>query len=289
MSTAITSNDFLTDFLTYLQTQCITAMGNLTGEAVFLVWIFGIITIGIHSITDGHLFGSGMVQNYIVVLIKVGVFLFMVGNWQEISIDVIFKSFELAGQVASNYETAISPSNIFMTGFTMTKNVMAAVFKTTDWYMVLGNLPLLLLQLNVCLVIIAACGYMAIMFLLVNIEFYIFAGLSIILVPFGMVPQLRFLFDNVISGLFNFGVKYMTMVFVIGLGHTFLFSAATLEATSSIDVLLKSAVGVIVFTFLVIRVPDLVSGMIYGAPSRDSGLGMLGNAASSVARKTMGS
>lgn len=287
MNTAISANDFLTDFLTYLQNQCVAAMGNLAAEAVFLVWILGIITIGIQSITDGHLFGAGMIQNYIVVLMKIGVFLFIVGNWQEITIEVIFKSFLVAGQVASNFETVISPSKIFMAGFEMTKSILAAVFKTTNWMVVIGNLPYLLLQLNVCLLIIAACGYMAIAYLLVNIEFYAFAALSIILVPFGLVPQLRFLFDNAIAGLFRYGVKFMAMVFVLGLGYTFFFDQKALAADSAPDVLLKSAVGAIVFTFLVVRIPDLVSSMINGSPSHDSGLGAIRNAATSTATTIM--
>ena len=287
MSTAISSNSFLTDFLTYFQNQCVTAMGNLASEAIFLVWILGVITIGIQCILDGHIFGSGMIQNYIVTLIKISAFLFIVGNWHEITIDVIFKSFELAGQVASNYETTISPSKMFLAGFEMTKLIFGAIFKTTNWMIVLGNLPLLLLQLNVCLLIIAACGYMAIAYILVNIEFYVAAALSIILVPFGMVPQLRFLFDNVISGMFKYGVKFMTMVFVIGLGYTFFFNQATLAADSAPEVLIKSAVGAIVFTLLVVRLPDLVCGMISGAPSHDSGLGSIRNAAASTATNIM--
>ena len=169
----------------------------------------------------------------------------------------------------------------------MTQKVMEAVFQTTDWKIVFGNLPLLFLQLNICLLIIAACAYMAISYLMVNIEFYFFAALSVILVPFGMVPQLSFLFDNAITGLFRYGVKFMTMVFIVGLGNSFYFSPTTLAADSAPDVMIKSAVGAIVFTFLVIRVPDLVSGMISGAPSQDSGLGAARSTATSFASNVM--
>ena len=260
-------------------------MQNLLPEAIFLVWILGIITICVQSIMDGHLFGAGALQNYIVVLIKIGTFLFIVGNWQEIAIDVIFKSFEVAGLTAGNIATPVDPSTIFMSGFIMVQDVIAGVFGRSGWQVVLGTLPLLLLQQSICLVIILAFGYMAIMFFVANLEFYVCASLSIILVPFGMIPFFRSLFDTVVAGLFRNGVKYMTMLFVLGIGQNFFQASNTaLAADSAWQYLLKAAVGVVMYAFIVSRIPTYVSAMIQGSPSSDSGTGMVTGAAGSAAR-----
>ena len=264
-----------------MQEQSLAGMDNLLSEAVFLVWILGVIIIGINSITEGHLFGAGMIQDYIIVLIKIGAFLFIVGNWREICVEVIFKSFEIAGITAGNLTEMETPSSIFMTGFKLSKDVWASIFRFSDWKIVMGILPLLLLQWATCLTIVLAFGMMAIRFFLTIIEFYVFSGLSIILVPFGMVPRLQFLFDNVISGLFRFGIKYMTMIFILGIGQGFFSTATTpLEADSSVDMLLKAAVSVILYMMIVIEVPNIVSAMINGSPSTDSSaMGMIGRVA----------
>jgi P-type conjugative transfer protein TrbL len=264
-----------------MKEQSLAGMDNLLPEAVFLVWILGVIIIGINSITEGHLFGAGMIQNYIITLIKIGAFLFIVGNWREIAIDVVFKSFEIAGITAGNLTEMQTPSGIFMTGFKLCKDVWGSIFRFADWQIVMGIMPLLLLQWATCLTIVLAFGMMAIRFFLTVIEFYVFAGLSIILVPFGMVPRFKFLFDNVISGLFRFGIKYMTMIFILGIGQGFFSTATTpLEADSSVDMLLKAAVSVILYMMIVIEIPNIVSAMIYGSPSTNSSaMGMIGRVA----------
>lgn len=271
----------MSQLLVYMQNQSLSGMDNLLQEAVFLVWILGVIVIGINCITEGHLFGAGMIQNYIITLLKIGAFLFIVGNWKEIAVDVIFKSFEVAGITAGNLTEMQTPSGIFMTGFKLCKDVWAGIFRTSDWHIVLGIMPLLLLQWATCLTIVVAFGMMAIRFFLSVIEFYIFAGLSIILIPFGMVPRLQFLFDNVITGLFRFGIKYMTMIFVLGIGQGFFSTATTpLAADSSVDMLLKAAVSVILYMMIVIEIPNIVSAMIYGSPSTSSSaMSMIGRVA----------
>lgn len=276
MSTSLTSELFLNDLLTYFKTQCLEGLHNLLPEALVLVSVLGMILLCMQIFTEGHIFGSGSWQSYIVTMLKIGVFIFLVTNWEDISINIIFKSFEVAGQTASNLSQEIHPSGILMTGFTLTKTILDSVMKAS----VVGAFWVTLLKLLMCLVIIVAFAFMAIMFFLVTIEFYVTASLSVILLPFGMISYLKFLFDNVVSAMFSFGVKYMTMVFVVGLGVS-LFTAwnTSLDANTPWQDILKAAVGVGVYCLMVWLIPNLVSGMIHGVPSHDSGTQMAANAA----------
>lgn len=274
MNTSITSNNFLNDLLIYFQTQCLIGMKNLLPEAIFLVWVFGIILLCMRIITKGQIFGGGSWHDYIMTILKIGTFVFIVNNWEELSISIIFKSFELAGQTASGVFTVIMPADVFMNGFKLTKEVLAGVFSTS---FLAGGILLSVFKLLLCLVIIMLFGYLAIMFFMFNIEFYIFTSLSIILIPFGMISYFKFIFDNVVSALFSFGVKYMVMVFVLGLG-TNLFSSwnqTTLIMDTQPQDLIKATVGVAVYCIVCLKIPDLISGMIHGSPSSDSGTQMV--------------
>jgi len=211
--------------------------------------------------------------------LKIGVFVFLVTNWEDITINIIFKSFEVAGQTASNISANVKPSGILSLGFTITQNVFADVLKS----FIMNAFFVMALRLLMCLVIIAAFSYMAIMFFLVTIEFYLTASLSVILIPFGMVPYLKFLFNNVVAAMFSFGIKYMTMVFILGLGAN-LFTSwnVSLDANTQWQSLAQVAVGIVVYCVMCLKIPELVSGMIHGAPSYDSGTQMAVAAATST-------
>ena len=285
MNTSLASEGFLTDFLSFFQTQCLVGMNNLMSEAYYLVWILGIITLCVRLVTEGHVFGSGSWTAYIMVTFKVGIYLFLVQNWHEFSIDIIFKSFEVAGLEAGNIQTnKIDVSGIMMTGFRLTQNLLMSIMQTTGWQIVMGILPLLLLQTFAILAIILAFGFMAMQFFLVTVEYYVFAAAAIILIPFGMIPQFKFLFDSVISGLFKIGVKYMIIIFVTGLGQTF-FSSAALAADSAPGIILQAVISVFVYAAVIITMPSVISGMIQGSPSSGSGVASIVSTATGAAVK----
>lgn len=279
MNTSLTSDLFLDDLLTYFQTQCLNGLNYLLPEALFLVWIFGVILICLRIMTKGMIFGKGSWQNYIITTLKIGVFIFLVTNWEEIAINIIFKSFEVAGQTASNVSVNVKPSGILSLGFTITQQVFADVLKS----FIMNAFFVAVLRLLMCLVIVGAFAYMAILFFLVTIEFYLTASLSVILIPFGMISYLKFLFDNVVSAMFSFGVKYMTMVFILGLGAS-LFTSwnVSLDANTQWQDLAKVAVGIGVYCVMCLKIPELVSGMIHGEPSYDSGTQLVTNAATTA-------
>ncbi|MBP2665433.1 MAG: trbL [Firmicutes bacterium] len=280
MSTELVSNNFLNDFLTYFQTQCLAGLRNLLPEAVFLVWVLGIIMLVMRLITEGHIFGGGAWTSYIVTSLKVGVFSYIVNDWENLTFNIVFKSFEVAGLTAGNIAKAPDPSSIFMTGFSLVNNVIAGVFAKASWQVVVGILPLLVIKSITCLLIILTFAAMSLMFFTAIMEFYVFASASIILVPFGMIPQLKSFFDAAVSGLFRTGVKYMTMLFILGIGQGY-FSASnsSLAEDSGWQYLMKAAVGILVYAYMVARIPNMVSSMISGSVSSDSGLGAITGAA----------
>lgn len=288
MNTALTSNNFLDDLLTYFQDKCLDGLNYLLPEALYLVWLLGIILICLQLFTQGYIFGSGSLPRLLITVLKIGAFIFIVTNWEEIAIDILFKSFEVAGQTASAYTDQISPAKILMRGFILTKEILAGVWMAT----ITGSIFLTLAKLAMCLAIIAAFAYIAISVFLVNIQFYIAAALSVILLPFGMILYLKYLFDNVVAAMFSFGVHYMATIFLLGLGSTIFSSWNTALGVDTPPMeLMKAVIGVAIWCILCLKIPEKISGMIASA-AQDSGAqmaaGAVGGAAAFAARTTGG-
>ena len=218
-------------------------------------------------------FGEVRFQQMITKVIKIGFFFFLISNWKYLMVDVLFETFKMAGLVASNQALEVQPSYILDKGIMLTSNVLASIVQGGGgWSAVLGSLGLLIVKVIFCLIIICAFGFMAIQILLVNIEFYLCAALSVILVPFGMNRYTSFLFEKTVGAMFSFGIKLMFMTFIIGLGCTLFTTWNTaIAADAKPQELIQAAFGALTYAFLVWKIPDIAAGAISGSPSLDGG------------------
>lgn len=269
MGTSLSSINFLNDLLTFFQDRCLNGLGLLSPDASYLIYLLGILDI---CMVWACYFGEARFQELIVKAIKIGFFFFMVDNWKYLTIDVIFETFKIAGQVASNSTFDPSPSGILNKGIFLTKDVLASITDGAMWSSVLGGLGLLAVKLVFAIVIIGAFGYMAIQLLLINIEFYMAASLSVILVPFGLIKYTSFLFEKTIGAMFSYGVKLMFMTFILGLG-TVLFDTwnTSLSAEAKPQEIITAAFGALTYAYLVWKIPDAAAGFFNGSPSLDAG------------------
>jgi len=269
MPTSLSSVTFLTDLTNYFRDQCLAGMQNLTPEANFLIYVFGVFEI---CMMWGAFFGDVDPKDYIIKILKIGAFVFIVANWKEISIDVFFESFKTAGLTASNTTTAADPSSVLNKGIFLTKDVLDAIIETSGWQTVLGTLSTWIVKLLFCIVVMCGFGWMAMQLVLLNIEYYIFAALSIILIPFGMIKYTTFLFQGVIRAVFAFGIKIMVITFIFGIGiKIFNGWTTSISAESKIEELVQASFGAMIYAFLVWKIPNIASSIISGMPSLDAG------------------
>lgn len=151
-----------------------------------------------------------------------------------------------------------------------------------------------------CLLAYLGAFYIGLQVLLTSIEFSIFTGLGIILLPFAMFKATNFLFQRFISGLFSFGVKMMTVYFLAGLSVTVLTSMPVTKdgiakgmsvggadliydmASKGIDQtandmsqVLNFALLYFIIGYLVWKIPNIVQMMVSGQPQMNAG-GMIG-------------
>ena len=287
MGTSLTSTTFLNDLLTFFREHCLAGLTALVPDAHYLVFYIGVLEI---CMIWAAYFVELRLQEVIVKIFKIGTFFWLVSNWGYFTNDILFDFFKTAGQVASNTSFDISPSGILDKGLYLTSQVITSICSSSGWQSVLGGLGLLIVKLIFALVIIGAFGFMAIQILLVNIEFYLVATLSIILVPFGLIKHTSFLFEKALGAMFSFGIKLMFMTFIVGLGAV-LFQSwnTTISGDSHISELISASIGACTYAFLVWKIPDIAAGALNGSPSLDGGDAISGakNVAAPVAMQGM--
>ena len=100
---------------------------------------------------------------------------------------------------------------------------------------------------------------------------------SIILLPFGMIPQLKFLADKAIGGIINCAIKMFTVTFLGTIGVIMLNGLAkeTVQMVQAnkdtwfddITMMLSTLLFALVMFFVVKQIPKFTAGLLNGSPS----------------------
>ena len=114
---------------------------------------------------------------------------------------------------------------------------------------------------------------------MVRIEFWTMALITIPLLSFGVVGQLRFLSEKAIGTMFNLAVKIFVVAFIATLSVnilTGLVDNAKATATSSdfignISYFLQVLLYALILFYMTKKIPELVSGLLSGSPSLSGG------------------
>ena len=139
-----------------------------------------------------------------------------------------------------------------------------------NWSDALSNFFFYFIEIILGLVIILCFAWIALQVLMAYIEFYITAGLGILLLPFGVNKHTAFLSNKVFGAVINFGVKLMVIIFLSGIIHETIIHFGTLK-DPSMKTLMSATLGILMLAVIVSMIPQLVSGMLSGSPSIGAG------------------
>ena len=114
---------------------------------------------------------------------------------------------------------------------------------------------------------------------MVRIEFWTMALITIPLLPFGVIGQLKFLSEKAVSTMFNLAIKIFVVAFISTLSVnilTGLVDNARETATSSdfignISYFLQVLLYALILFYMTKKIPELVSGLLSGNPSLSGG------------------
>lgn len=270
----LNSDAFLDGLLNFFTLSSLNGFEHLLPYAVELLISLAIIDIA----TTWTLYdGQFKLSQICTKIIKYGFFFFLVYNMPTM-IDMITESFKIAGLTAAGIDAQanfITPSALLDKGFSACGNVWESYSVT--------NTPAgtIIVTIIAMALMLGAFFFIALQVLLTQIELYIFAGLAVILVPFGALGYTSFLFQRVVSAVFSFSVKLMVMYFIVGLVNANIGDVSNFLATgqdangstqaSTLSVMIKHSLSMLTLGLIVWKVPELAANIMSGNPTFTAG------------------
>lgn len=302
-----TSWNFLGVFMVYYERVIIYASSQLMPYALKLLGfltILEMVSVLMFKQNSDHF-------HYLVhSVIKTGVFLFLLANWINGSTSIansIFIFFEDMGIIATDFpgqvsaiglgdensSTALVAENIMGNAAIIAKSAFGIddagggggtlngiVDTAKGVYDVVangktniaGSIANASVSLATIFVLIVTAGCL----ILTRLEFWTMALMALLLIPFGANQHTRFLFERVIGGVFNIGIK-MSVVSFICYCATPILTNMVKEMTKenkwdeNIILLIACFSGCYTIVMLAIKAPALVSGLLNGSPQMTRG------------------
>lgn len=270
----LNNDSFLDGLLGFFATSSIAGFQHLLPYAAELLISLAIIDIA----TTWTLYdGQFKLSQICTKIIKYGFFFFLLYNLPTM-INMITTSFKIAGLTAAGIDhqtNFISPSALLDKGFSACGNVWESYSVTNT---PAGTIIVTIIAMALTL---GAFFFIALQVLLTQIELYIFAGLAVILVPFGALGYTSFLFQRVVSAVFSFSVKLMVMYFIVGLVNANIGDVSNFLATgqdangaaqaSTLSVMIKHSLSMLTLGLIVWKVPELAANIMSGNPTFTAG------------------
>lgn len=203
---------------------------NLTDPLIDLLIVLGIISIA--SNWEMYFSGSFNFGNLFVKIIQIGFFAFLIRNW-GMFFTMIKQSGEQLGLFAGGAEETMTSGTLVLKGLGVVFSFLAKVYNGAS--ISLNAILVWLLAILCILIALYAFTKIAYTLFITNMEFVIIGGLSIVLLPFGVLNWTKSISEKTWGILLTCAVKVMVASFMIALLSTFIDSSFNIETLTSID------------------------------------------------------
>ena len=219
---------FLEVFTRYID----SGFGLLGGEASFLA-----STLVVIDVTLAALFWSwGPDEDIIARLVKktlfVGVFAFLIGNWNNLA-RIVFESFSGLGLKAAGSSLSsadfLRPGRIAQVGIDAGRPILEAISSLLGYVSFFENFVQIVVLMFAWTVVLLSFFILAIQLFVTLIEFKLTTLAGFILIPFGLFGKTAFLAERVLGNVVSSGVKVLVLAVIVGVGST-LFAQFTQSA-----------------------------------------------------------
>ena len=282
------SVDILSPFMRYYISVIMSGAAVIAPYAVNLTLLLAMIDGAIKVAFD--LISGDKIKFLVTMILKVGFFIFLINSWVGTNssyqlMPALSSGFETMGYTAGGaeemvkeYDRANPDSNIEVQSNQIVTNALN--FFNIFWeHAQQQNLLTIFIGL-VCVVAAVVILFLtALEMFMVRIEFWTMALITIPLLPFGVIGQLKFLSEKAIGTMFNLAIKIFVVAFISTLSVnilTGLVDNARETATSSdfignISYFLQVLLYALILFYMTKKIPELVSGLLSGNPSLSGG------------------
>jgi type IV secretion system protein TrbL len=287
---------FLEVFTGYID----SGFGLLGGEVGFLA-----TTLAAIDITLAALFWSwGADEDIMARLIKktlfVGVFAYLIGNWNNLS-RIVFESFSGLGLKAAGSSLSVAdflrPGRIAQVGIDAGRPILDSVSSLMGYIAFFENFVQISVLLFAWIVVLLAFFILAIQLFVTLIEFKLTTLAGFVLIPFGLFGKTAFAAERVLGNVISSGVKVLVLAVIVGIGSTLFsqFTAGSSGNPPTIEDAMTLVLAALSLLGLGIFGPGIANGIVSGGPQLGagaavgSGLAAGGVVAAGVAGATLAS
>jgi len=209
--------------------------------------------------------GGERLTDVIKKILFLGFWLWFTKSFQanaKVFVDSLINAGLTAGGQAGGYNLLLDPSRIAGYGLTATEQLAKALddISITD----IGDMIIFGVSY---LLIMAAFLTMAIQVFLAVLEYYLITAVAGVLVPWGLLPQTKFLSEKAISAVISAGIKLMVLAFIIAVTNPVLASIHFSGPEIKLNELWSVLVTTSAIAFLSWHAPSLAAGLMAGSPS----------------------
>ena len=256
--------------------------------AVNLTLILAIMDGGLKSALN--LIEGDKVHYLVTMVLKVGFYIFLIQSWVGTTsnfqlMPALSSGFETMGYTAGGAPEMIKEfdrnnpdSNVDVQSNQIVTNALN--FFNIFWEHAQQQNMLTILIGLVCVIAAVIILFLtALEMFMVRIEFWTMALLTIPLLSFGVIEQLKFLSEKAINAMFNLAIKIFVIAFISTMSVkilTGLVENAKEVATSSdfignVSYFLQVLLYALILYLITKKIPELVSGLLSGNPSLSGG------------------
>jgi len=263
---------FLEVFTRYID----TGFGLLHGEVAFIATTLIVIDVTLAALfwTMGE--GDDIIARLIKKTLFVGVFAYIIGNWNTLA-RIVFESFAGLGLKASGtgFSTAelLQPGRVAQVGLDAGKPILDSISGLMGYVSFFENFLQIVILLFAWVIVLLAFFTLAIQLFITLIEFKLATLCGFVLIPFGLFGKTAFMAERVLGNVISSGIKVLVLAVIIGIGSTLFgqFTSSIGNAQPTIEDAMTIVLAALTLLGLGIFGPGIANGIVSGGPQLGAG------------------
>lgn len=265
-------DQFLETFTRYID----NGFGLLGGEVGYLATTLAAIDIALAALFWSWGTDEDIVARLIKKTLFVGVFAYLIGNWNHLA-RIVFESFAGLGLKASGTGLSagdfVHPGKIAQVGLDAGRPILDSISNLMGYISFFENFVQIVVLLFAWAVVLLAFFILAIQLFVTLIEFKLTTLAGFVLLPFGLFGKTAFAAERVLGNVVSSGIKVLVLAVIVGIGSTlfaqftsgFNGGQPTIEDAMTLVLAALSLLGLGIFG------PGIANGLVSGGPQLGAG------------------
>jgi len=263
---------FLEVFTRYID----SGFGLLGGEVGFLASTLAAIDITLAALFWSMGEGEDIIARLVKKTLFVGVFAYLIGNWNNLA-RIVFESFSGLGLKAAGAGLSaadfLRPGRVAQVGIDAGRPILEAISGLLGYVSFFENFVQIVVLMFAWTVVLLSFFILAIQLFVTLIEFKLTTLAGFVLIPFGLFGKTAFLAERVLGNVVSSGVKVLVLAVIVGIGSTLFtqFTTGFGGAPPSVEDAMALVLAALSLLGLGIFGPGVANGIVSGGPQLGAG------------------